>query len=106
MKKCTLRWYGPFEVVSEREGRNYWIQTRNKTRRIHESRLKKVVLGSRDPKVRSEAAEVVQEFEDALDKGAAAGPGWQALYLNGFRTICVFQIAVIYYLLLLSISNS
>ena len=42
VKKCTMRWHGPFEVDSnEKEGRSYWVKTNNKTRLIHETRLKR-----------------------------------------------------------------
>jgi site-specific DNA-cytosine methylase/exonuclease III len=74
VKKCTLRWHGPFEVVSERCGRTYWVQTNNKVRSIHESRLKKALV-DRD-RTTPEDREITQEFENLMDQGAAAGRGW------------------------------
>jgi len=80
VKKCTFRWYGPHTVTSEREGRSYWVRTLNKERRIHESRLRPAVLSSqRGSEQQVETEEIQQQFENQLDLGAAAGPGWEQM---------------------------
>jgi site-specific DNA-cytosine methylase/exonuclease III len=69
-RKCTLRWHGPFEVVSGLSGRSYGIRTHNgKIRLVHESRLKKVT-GHLNFKV--EDNQIQKEFEELLDQGTRA----------------------------------